>query len=349
MFRFDEILLWKIIQSRKARKGIYLLYLERKAELNERRRIEWNNFSERLFLLKFRFQKPDFPHLLDCVGLPDTIILKNGTRVTAEEILLIVLHRLAYPNRLEAMEDTFGLSKSNISLAFNFGINYIYSKFSHLLSFDSVSADDLEIFCQAILQKGCPLSSCCGFIDGTLRPTCRPSKNQKQFYSGHKRTHGIKFQAAIFPNGIICHLAGPFTGNRHDAGILRDSGIVELLENKLRGYGNRILSLYGDQAYPIMPCLLRPFDGARTTEIQRRFNKIMSLSRITVEWSFGKILRYFAYLDFKKNLKLQLQPVGKMYIVGTILTNCHTCLYGSQVSIYFQCQPPALERYLVPQ
>lgn len=79
------------------------------------------------------------------------------------------------------------------------------------------------------------------------------------------------------------------------------------------------------------PTLLRTFDRARITKILRQLNRIMSLSRITVEWAFGKIIRYFAFLDVKKNLKLQLQPVGKMYVVAAILTNCHTCLYGSQV------------------
>jgi hypothetical protein len=33
-----------------------------------------------------------------------------------------------------------------------------------------------------------------GFIDGTLKKTCRPIHNQRQAYSGHKRHHGMKFQ-----------------------------------------------------------------------------------------------------------------------------------------------------------
>jgi nuclease HARBI1 len=51
-----------------------------------------------------------------------------------------------------------------------------------------------------------------------------------------------------------------------------------------------------------------------------------------VEWGFGKISGNFAFLDFKKNLKLLLQPVGHYYLVGRLLTNVHTCLYGSQTS-----------------
>ena len=55
---------------------------------------------------------------------------------------------------------------------------------------------------------------------------------------------------------------------------------------------------------------------------------------------------YFSYLDFKRNTKLLLQPIGKYYLVATILTNCHTCLYGSLTSTFFRVDPPSLEMYL---
>ena len=53
----------------------------------------------------------------------------------------------------------------------------------------------------------------------------------------------------------------------------------------------------------------------------------MSAVRTSVEWGYGKIVKYFAFLDFSKNLKVLLQPVGiKLYIVAALLANCHTCL-----------------------
>ena len=45
-----------------------------------------------------------------------------------------------------------------------------------------------------------------------------------------------------------------------------------------------------------------------------------------VEWGFGKIVQLFAFVNFHKNQKLYLQPVGKYYRVATLLTNCHTCM-----------------------
>lgn len=100
--------------------------------------------------------------------------------------------------------------------------------------------------------------------------------------------------------------------------MLRISGLMEKLKDKMtRGDGN-IYSLYGDPAYPLRPHLLGPFKGAHLTEEQNIFNKRMSAVRISVEWTFGKIISLFAFLDFKKNNKLYLQPVGKYYTVTVV-------------------------------
>ena len=66
----------------------------------------------------------------------------------------------------------------------------------------------------------------------------------------------------------------------------------------------------------------------------------------SVEWAFGKVIQYFAFLDFRKNQKVLLQPIGKYYAVGVLLINCHSCLYGSVTASYFCIPPPDLHTYL---
>ena len=41
------------------------------------------------------------------------------------------------------------------------------------------------------------------FIDGTTRKICRPEKDQKVMYNGHKRGHAFKYQSVTAPNGLI--------------------------------------------------------------------------------------------------------------------------------------------------
>ena len=108
----------------------------------------------------------------------------------------------------------------------------------------------------------------------------------------------------------------------------------------------QIFALYGDPAYPLRQHILAPYRRAVITRDQELFNREMSKVRVSVEWAFGKVVQYFAFLDFKKNLKVLLQPVGKYYVVGVILANCHTCLYGSTTSSFFNLPPPDLQTYL---
>ena len=205
---------------------------------------------------------------------------------------------------------------------------------------------DWNILSRATALKGSPLENLVGFIDGTVTPTCRPKYLQKPFYNGHKRVHGLKFQSVVIPNGIILNMFGPMTGNRHDAALLRESGLLPQLDLLGNGPNQHPYCLYGDQAYPNRPTLIVPYKGRVLTRRQKAFNNAMKSFRISVEWGFKDVTHLFTSLDFKYGLKLYQNQVAKMYLVGTLLTNCHICLYGNQTSKYFNLKPPSLEQYL---
>ena len=71
----------------------------------------------------------------------------------------------------------------------------------------------------------------------------------------------------------------------------------------------------------------------------------MSTVRTAVEWVFGDISAYFALFDFKKNLKIGLSPVGKLYSISALLRNPLTSLYGNTTSTFFNLDPPTIEEY----
>jgi hypothetical protein len=105
------------------------------------------------------------------------------------------------------------------------------------------------------------------------------------------------------------------------------------------------MCLYGDPAYPMRVHLQCPYKHANLTANEQAFNSSMSAVRISVEWIFGDISNYFKFLDFKKNMKLQLTAVGKYYLVATILRNALTCLYHNQTYRFFYLDPPTLNDY----
>ncbi|XP_023221108.1 protein ALP1-like [Centruroides sculpturatus] len=312
-------------------------------------RINLNQMTDSDCLFHFRFSRDDLFHLHSALRLPSVIICENGSRSFGIDALCILLRRLAYPNRLDDISVLLGRSKDELSRFVHETVNIIYNSRSKLLlniNEIKLTREKLNLFSQIITAKGAPLTNCWGFIDGTVRPICRPIRHQRVVFSGHKRIHCLKFQSVVTPDGMIANLFGPIEGRRHDSGMLRESNLLEHLAAIPCSENGTQFVLYGDSGYPLRQHLITPFRGASLTPEQQVFNSRMSSVRECVEWVFGKIIQKFAFLDLKKNLKLFLQPVGKLYIVGALLTNCHTCLYGSATSDYFNCLPPKLDEYL---
>ncbi|KAJ8911974.1 hypothetical protein NQ315_003252 [Exocentrus adspersus] len=177
-----------------------------------------------------------------------------------------------------------------------------------------LNRDKLRYYAQAVQAKGGAVRNCWGFIDGTARQICRPTIDQED-------------------------LKGAYTGRRHDAGIFRDSGLYRELEQKAIVNQDEKYALYGDQAYGLMELLLTPYPGRPDDLLphQREFNGSMKLLRVSVEWGFQKIK--------KPEIIIRIQDLDSMYKVAVLLTNCHTCLCGSQTATYFNTVPPTLEEY----
>ena len=131
----------------------------------------------------------------------------------------------------------------------------------------------------------------------------------------------------------------------HDAGMLMESHLLQQLEHSAFSSTQEALCLYGDPAYPLRIHLQAPFWHAALTPQMQLFNSSMSAVQTSVEWLFGDILNFFKFLDFKKNLKIGLTAVGKMYTVCAILRKALSRLYGNQTSNFFNLDPPTLQEY----
>ena len=89
------------------------------------------------------------------------------------------------------------------------------------------------------------------------------------------------------------------------------------------------MCLYGDPAYPLRVHLQAPFRIGILTRDMEIFNEFMIAVRSSVEWLFADIIKYFKFLNFKKNVKIGLSQVWKIYIVCAILRNALNCLYSN--------------------
>ena len=112
-------------------------------------------------------------------------------------------------------------------------------------------------------------------------------------------------------------------GRKHDAGMLRQSGLLPMLQHNAIFPKDLPLCVYGGPAYPLRVPFQAPFrQGVRFTPqmcahntcmSEVRFtpqmcahNKCMSEVRVSVEWLFGDNANYVKFLDLEKKLKIEL-------------------------------------------
>ena len=296
--------------------------------------------------VEFRFQKNDIYQLAEAFDIPEFMRCYNGIKICGIEALCIYLKRFAYPCRYSDIMPRFGRDIPQLSMISNLVMNYIYQNHKHRLeNFNQIwlSPHNLQLFANFIHSKGAPLDNCWGFIDGTVRPVCRSQQMQRVIYNGHKRVHAIKFQSVVAPNGMIVNLFGPVEGRKHDSGMLACSGLLTKLQQHSYAPNGNPLCIYGDPAYPLRAHLQGPFPGPNVA--QKAYNKSMSQCRVAVEWVFSDIINFFAFLDFKKDLKIGLSAVGKMYVCCALIRNARNCLYKSTTSNFFELEPPSLMDY----
>ena len=86
-------------------------------------------------------------------------------------------------------------------------LNHIYANYNRFFTgFNHpwLSRVALQSYANIIHDKGAALDFCWGFVDGTVRPVCRPNQNQRILYNGHQRvlSNGVlsNFKVWLFQN-----------------------------------------------------------------------------------------------------------------------------------------------------
>ena len=174
---------------------------------------------------EFCFYREHIYKLAEQLQLPDEITTYNGLVVALLPALCMYLKRYAYPCRYEDLLYHFARPVPELSIITNHMMDLIYGRWHHLVTRynpDLLSPPKIKFlqYAQVIEQAGAALDNCWGFVDGTARPVCRPSENQRVLYNGHKRVHSINFQAVALPNGLVGNLFGPIEGRRYDSFML---------------------------------------------------------------------------------------------------------------------------------
>ncbi|KAF4028889.1 DDE superfamily endonuclease [Phytophthora infestans] len=274
--------------------------------------------------LEFRFDVAGVYELRSLLRISDTVVTAHGDTCSGDTALCVMLARLAFPTRYYDMMKTVERGTAWLCRVLLHMIDYVHDTFADkLFMAESIVSARMEEYCKAVEAKGAPTEGVFGFPDGTKVAVCRPSPRrhgergenlQKHLYSGHKRIHCLNYQAVTAPDGLYT------------------------FEGKF---------LYGDPAYGARKYIVSGYKGNSVSADESDVNSEMSRLRESVEWNFKCMKTLWSYVDYNKQQKVRLSPVGKFVKAAMLLTNCHNCYYGgNQISQYFDLPPPSLQDYL---
>ena len=146
---------------------------------------------------EFRFLEKDIYVLKDVLQIPDEVVCYNRLVVNGIETLCVLLKRFACPIHNGNMCPRFAQPVPRFSIITTAVMDMIYRQEGHCLrSFHQawLSPANLQTYADVIHEAGAPYTDCWGFVDGTVRPVCRPGTLQRPLYNAHKRVQAIKFQ-----------------------------------------------------------------------------------------------------------------------------------------------------------
>jgi hypothetical protein len=173
-----------------------------------------------------------------------------------------------------------------------------------------LTRERLEQYGNAFQRRGVPgILSIFAVIDTKKQKICQPGQNQLSLYSGHKRIHCSKYQTLEGPDGLTLHCTPCYDGPQSDGYILQISGLYNFLRQQALFISFVIL---GDSTYPNNDVMVSIFKGGNLSTASEAFNRVMCPLRTCVEWGYSNIVRYWAFFDFHKQMKIQLVRVEAM-------------------------------------
>ena len=289
----------------------------------------YNILFEQKWREDFRISRNTF---FEIVNLVRPSLEKKETHlrksISIEKRVAIAIWRLASGTSYKEIGRIFGVAKSTaVSITGEF-VREIASLSHRFIRFPRNENDTEEAIRNFREFTNCKIPNVVGAIDGVHIEIQAPNNDSKADYFNRKQHYSINTQATIGANLIFLDVMTGIPGSVHDSRALRNSSLYKKAEENeiLRGpmhefQGSHVRPLViGDGGYPLLSWLMRPFNfSANLTAKQKKFNKALSGSRVTVERGFGILKARWRCL--LKRLHAQLENTSDIIICCIVLHN----------------------------
>lgn len=166
------------------------------------------------------------------------------------------------------------------------------------------------------------MPNCLGSIDGKhIRIKC-PKKSGSAYYN-YKGYFSIVLMASADADGLFTFISVGDYGRNSDGRVVKSSGFLRALtENKLNipppaaltnDENNSTFPMFfvGDEAFPLIKNIMRPYPRRTLTNPKRIFNYRLSRARKSVECAFGMLVSKFRIFE----TQIDCEPDKVVHIV----------------------------------
>ncbi|XP_034054780.1 protein ANTAGONIST OF LIKE HETEROCHROMATIN PROTEIN 1-like [Gymnodraco acuticeps] len=250
-----------------------------------------------LFQQYFRMSKHVFDELLQKVG---PLITKADTHmrfsIAPAERLAICLRYLATGDSYRTIAFSYRVGHSTVAVIVREVAGAIWTA----LVEETMPVPQTEDWraIAAEFQEHWNFPNCVGAIDGKHVVIQAPANSGSLFFN-YKSTHSLVLLAVVDAQYLFRVVDVGGFGRSSDGGSLRNSAFGESLrDGSLQLPPDTVIPgaerlgllphvFVGDEAFPLLDNLLRPFPGRQITRERRMYNYRLSRARLVVECAFG--------------------------------------------------------------
>ncbi|XP_062583188.1 putative nuclease HARBI1 [Saccostrea cucullata] len=251
------------------------------------------HFTNEDFKLHFRISKGMFEEILARIS-PRLVTVDHGGGIAETPPCKQLLIFLSYIANQESMRE--------VSLYFDVGMATVHKTIRKVSSTINECLGSIIQWPTFMEQQTIPgriqlkntIPDTVGFLDGThIRLSSGPGGDPD--YINRKSFPSMQLQVVCDDTLLIRNIYTGWPGSTHDARVLRNSELFTQAEAGNLLDRNKII--LADSAYPLKGWLITPFrDNGRLGANQRRFNRILSSARQSIERCIGHLKGMFRTL-----------------------------------------------------
>ncbi|XP_047221207.1 protein ANTAGONIST OF LIKE HETEROCHROMATIN PROTEIN 1 isoform X1 [Girardinichthys multiradiatus] len=278
------------------------------------------------FLRNFRVSRESFSYI--CRSLAPILQKKNTNCrlcLPVDKRVAVALWKLATNTEYRSVSNLFGVGIATVCHCLQDFCNAVIKVLlpEHIKTPDSQKLVEMA----AVFKNRWGAPQCVGAIDCSHIPIIAPTEYPRDYFN-RKGWHSIILQAVVDGRGLFWDVCVGYPGSVHDARVLKQSKLWELLsdgqlfsQNTVNITGHNVGQyLIGDPAYPMKTWLMKPFsDTGLLTQQQQQYNARLSSAWSVVETAFVRLKGRWRCLLKRNDCSLDLTK--KMVMTCSVLHN----------------------------